>query len=190
MAAVPDVIKTDRNLTAFRIGDPDGAYPIFDAEGARIAPGRWNTARSPVIYTSEHYSTAMLEKIVHLGSELPPNQHYIRIAIPKGTTIEIFDPAANPGWDSGNSKSRRYGQSWFTERRSLILAVPASQPFANVLETDENGYLVTQGVTTKLPGVFVAGDIADSRYRQAVTAAGQGCRAAIEAMHYLERANA
>ena len=124
MAAVPDVIKTDRNLTAFRIGDPDGAYPIFDAEGARIAPGRWNTARSPVIYTSEHYSTAMLEKIVHLGSELPPNQHYIRIAIPKGTTIEIFDPAANPGWDSGNSKSRRYGQSWFTERRSLILAVP------------------------------------------------------------------
>ena len=64
--------------------------------------------------------------------------------------------------------------------------VPASQPFADVLETDENGYLLSSGVRTKLPGIFVAGDVADSRYRQAVTAAGAGCRAAIEAMHYLE----
>ena len=64
--------------------------------------------------------------------------------------------------------------------------VPATQPFEDVLECDPNGYLVTQGVFTKLPGVFVAGDAADSRYRQAVTAAGTGCRAAIESMHYLE----
>ena len=64
--------------------------------------------------------------------------------------------------------------------------VPATKPFAGVLETDENGYLVTHGVHTKQPGVFVAGDVADSRYRQAVSAAGTGCRAAIEAMHYLE----
>jgi thioredoxin reductase (NADPH) len=64
--------------------------------------------------------------------------------------------------------------------------VPATKPFADVLETDENGYLLAEGVRTRLPGVFVAGDVADSRYRQAVTAAGTGCRAAIEAMHYLE----
>ena len=64
--------------------------------------------------------------------------------------------------------------------------VPASKPFADALETDENGYLLTRGVQTKLPGVFVAGDVADSRYRQAVSAAGTGCRAAIEAMHYQE----
>jgi thioredoxin reductase (NADPH) len=64
--------------------------------------------------------------------------------------------------------------------------VPASKPFAGVLEMDENGYLITQGVHTRLPGVFVAGDVADSRYRQAVTAAGAGCAAAIEAGHYLE----
>ena len=64
--------------------------------------------------------------------------------------------------------------------------VPASAPFAGALETDPNGYLVVAGVRTPLPGVFVAGDVADDRYRQAVTAAGEGCRAAIEAMHYLE----
>ena len=68
--------------------------------------------------------------------------------------------------------------------------VPASAPFAGVLETDANGYLVVMGVRTPLPGVFVAGDVADSRYRQAVTAAGEGCRAAIEAMHYLENLGA
>lgn len=64
--------------------------------------------------------------------------------------------------------------------------VPATGPFKDVLETDENGYLIVDGVRTRLPGVFVAGDVADSRYRQAVTAAGAGCRAAIEAMHHLE----
>ena len=64
--------------------------------------------------------------------------------------------------------------------------VPATGPFAGVLDLDANGYLITEGVFTKAPGVFVAGDVADSRYRQAITAAGAGCRAAIEAMHYLE----
>ena len=64
--------------------------------------------------------------------------------------------------------------------------VPATGPFEDVLECDANGYLLANGPHAKIPGVFVAGDVADSRYRQAVTAAGAGCRAAIEAMHYLE----
>ncbi len=68
--------------------------------------------------------------------------------------------------------------------------VPASQPFAGVLATDANGYLAADGVRTPLAGIFIAGDVADSRYRQAVTAAGEGCRAAIEAMHYLEALDA
>jgi len=55
----------DRVLTSYRIGDPRGTYPIFDATGSTLHPGRWNTPASPMIYTSEHYSTAMLEKLVH-----------------------------------------------------------------------------------------------------------------------------
>ena len=55
------VQKSDRVLKCYRIGDPDGTFPIYDAEGARLYPGRWNTHTSPVIYTSEHYSTAVLE---------------------------------------------------------------------------------------------------------------------------------
>ena len=48
----------------------------FDATGSTIAPGRWNTSGSPMIYTSEHFSTALLEKLVHGSGRLPPNQHY------------------------------------------------------------------------------------------------------------------
>ena len=74
----------DRVLTAYRIGDPAGAWPIFDSTGLRLAPGRWNTAASPMIYTSEHDSTAMLEKLVHGNGRMPTNQHWIAITIPPG----------------------------------------------------------------------------------------------------------
>lgn len=63
---------------------------------------------------------------------------------------------------------------------------PNTQPFRGKLDMDESGYLLTRkGTQTNLPGVFAAGDVADPIYRQAVTAAGQGCAAAIDAEHYL-----
>ncbi len=116
----------DRTLTSYRIGDPNGAYPIFDATGSTIAPGRWNTAGSPVIYTSEHFSTALLEKLVRGSGRLPPNQHFVAITIPRGTSYEILSEPALPGWDSfppGISKS--FGEAWCREKRSAILIVPS-----------------------------------------------------------------
>ncbi|MDG1139186.1 MAG: thioredoxin-disulfide reductase [Opitutales bacterium] len=66
--------------------------------------------------------------------------------------------------------------------------IPNTSPFQGILELDENGYLVPQGksmVKTALDGVYVAGDCADHVYRQAITAAGMGCQAAIEAERWL-----
>lgn len=64
---------------------------------------------------------------------------------------------------------------------------PNSKIFKPWLETDETGYLKTIAGTpcTKLPGIFAAGDVADPHYRQAVTAAGSGCQAAIETERFL-----
>jgi RES domain-containing protein len=120
------VQTTDRVLTCFRVGDPDGTFPIYDAEGARLYPGRWNTSASPIIYTCEHYSTAMLEKLVHSNMLLPANQHYIQITIPNGLSYEIFQTAAHPGWDSRNEAiCKAFGQDWFDGKRSALLMVPS-----------------------------------------------------------------
>jgi thioredoxin reductase (NADPH) len=62
---------------------------------------------------------------------------------------------------------------------------PNTALFAGQLETDEAGYLKVDGVRTGIEGVYAAGDVADHVYRQAVTAAGTGCQAAIEAERWL-----
>lgn len=118
--------RLDRVVYCYRIGDPAGAFPIFDDGGSTLYPGRWNTPLSPMIYASEHYSTALLEKLAHSSGILPPNQHYIEITIPNGLSYEVLNAASLPGWDDATpTVSKRYGETWQQDRRSLILFVPS-----------------------------------------------------------------
>ena len=67
---------------------------------------------------------------------------------------------------------------------------PNTDLFADYLTRDEEGYIVTEGDSprTNVPGVYAAGDCADPHYRQAVVAAGSGCKAAMEAEKYIQNA--
>ncbi|MBQ0024791.1 MAG: thioredoxin-disulfide reductase [Bacteroidales bacterium] len=85
---------------------------------------------------------------------------------------------------------RRDGEVFDKKIDGFFLAIghhPASDVFSEWLETDENGYIVTDGRSSKtnVEGVFAAGDVQDPQYRQAVAAAGSGCRAALDAERFL-----
>lgn len=82
------------------------------------------------------------------------------------------------------------GRTWDQEVEGFFLAIghiPNTKPFQGQIELDEDGYIISKGgARTSVTGVFHAGDVQDRVYRQAITAAGAGCKAAIEAERFLE----
>ena len=118
--------RLDRTLACYRIGDPHGEFPIYDARGSTVFPGRWNDAATPVVYASEYYSNAMLEKLARGNAALPPNQHFIVITVPRGTSCEVVTKDHLRGWDTPQpTVSREFGAQWVKEARSAILLVPS-----------------------------------------------------------------
>jgi thioredoxin reductase (NADPH) len=107
-----------------------------------------------------------------------------------GAVIEdVYD--AGKGYVTGvKLKNVKTGETWVQEVDGLFLAIghiPNTKPFAGQIELDADGYIVSHGgARTNVPGVFHAGDVQDRVYRQAITAAGAGCMAAIEAERFLE----
>jgi RES domain-containing protein len=102
-------------------------YPVYDGSGAALEGARWNSPGRLLVYTSEHYATALLEKLVHAGrTQLPGAHHAAAIEIPDDLPIEGFDPAATPGWDSDESAvAQAYGDEWHTSARTAVLVVPS-----------------------------------------------------------------
>jgi RES domain-containing protein len=115
----------DGTIQAYRIGAANNKYPIFDGTGSTFYPGRWNTSTSRVIYSSQHYSTALLEKLVHSNTgKIPHNQQWIEITIPAGTTYEVVTTYSLPNWTDA-TVSQEFGDKWLLEKRSCVLFVPS-----------------------------------------------------------------
>lgn len=84
------------------------------------------------------------------------------------------------------------GQTQEMTTDGVFLAIghhPNTELFKEILDIDEQGYLITKETMTKIPGIYAAGDVQDHRYRQAITSAGTGCMAALNAQRYLETEN-
>ncbi|HWR51457.1 MAG TPA: thioredoxin-disulfide reductase [Bryobacteraceae bacterium] len=106
------------------------------------------------------------------------------------TVVEdVYDP--QKGFVTGvRLRDLKSGKQWEQDVDGFFLAIghiPNTKPFQGQIELDSDGYVISMGgARTSVPGVFHAGDVQDRVYRQAITAAGAGCMAAIEAEKFLE----
>jgi len=117
-------------------------------------------------------------------------RNHDKISMITDTVVEdVHDPAQKEvtGLTLRNLKTNKV---WDLPVSAMFLGIghhPNATAFGDQLDKDSDGYLVTKDyVFTKVPGVFACGDVADRRYRQAITASGTGCMAAIEVERFLE----
>jgi thioredoxin reductase (NADPH) len=174
----------------------DGALPRF-RDQPLVVVGGGDSACEEALYLTRFGSTVHL---VHRRDQLRASKIMAERA--------LAHPKIKPVWDSVVTDIRDVKQDKVTGVRlknvknqqesdltcaGVFIAighVPNTQLFRGVIAQDDAGYIVPQkGAATNVPGVFVAGDCADRVYRQAVTAAGMGCAAAIEAERYLAALN-
>jgi thioredoxin reductase (NADPH) len=101
----------------------------------------------------------------------------------------VSDVLGETGVEGVRIKNVKTGAEHDVKTDGLFIAIghrPNTDLFAGQIEMDEHGYIIQVDHTqTSVPGVFAAGDVSDTRYKQAVTAAGDGCRAALDAEHFL-----
>ena len=111
-----------------------------------------------------------------------------KIEIAWNTVVEevLGDDSGVTGIRVKNVKSGEISEIECSGYFSAIGHQPNTEAFVGQLDMDDVGYLITDGVKTKIKGVYAAGDVSDAIYRQAVTAAGTGCAAALEAERLLE----
>jgi thioredoxin reductase (NADPH) len=112
----------------------------------------------------------------------------IRLVTP--VVVEEISDVAKGGVENVRLRNTQTNEITILPVAGVFIAIghePNTKNFRGQLDMDENGYLITHdGSQTSVPGVFAAGDVQDHHYRQAVTAAGSGCMAAIDVEKFLE----
>jgi thioredoxin reductase (NADPH) len=176
----------------------DGALPMFRNQPL-VVVGGGDSACEEALYLTRFASVVYL---VHRRDALRASQIMAERVHAHTTIKPIWDSAVTEVLDVKQDKvtgvklkNLKTGEESVLPCAGVFIAighVPNTSIFKSQIITDENGFIVPQNGTmtnTNIPGVFVAGDCADHVYRQAVTAAGAGCAAAIDAERFLAAEN-
>jgi thioredoxin reductase (NADPH) len=174
----------------------DGALPIFRNQPL-VVVGGGDSACEEALYLTRFGSVIHL---IHRRDQLRASKIMSERA--------LSNPKIKPVWDSVVTevldvkqdkvtgvklKNLKTGAETILDCAGVFIAVghgPNTEIFQGQIERDANGYIISRkGTMTNVPGVFVAGDCADHVYRQAITAAGAGCAAAIDAERFLAAQN-
>jgi thioredoxin reductase (NADPH) len=174
----------------------DGALPFFRNQPL-VVVGGGDSACEEAMYLSRFGSVVHL---VHRRDTLRASKIMADRALSNEKIKPIWDSAVTEVLDVGQDKVTGVRLKNLKTNAESVLPcagvfvaighIPNTQIFRGMIDMDETGYIIPKrGTETNVPGVFVAGDCADRVYRQAVTAAGLGCAAAIDAERYLAAKN-
>jgi thioredoxin reductase (NADPH) len=174
----------------------DGALPMFRGQPV-VVVGGGDSACEEATYLTRFASVVYL---VHRRDKLRASKIMAERALADPKIVPIWNAAVTEVLDVKQDKVTGVRiQNLTTGTLSVLNCsgvfvaighIPNTQVFKGALDLDENGYVIpNRGTATNVPGVFVAGDCSDHVYRQAITAAGLGCAAAIDAERYLARLN-
>jgi thioredoxin reductase (NADPH) len=174
----------------------DGALPMF-RNLPLVVVGGGDSACEEAMYLTRFGSTVYL---VHRRDSLRASKIMADRALANAKIKPVWDSVVTEVLDVKQGKVTGVRlKNVKTQKESVLECagvfvaighVPNTQVFKGFIDMDEQGYILPRkGTATNIPGVFVAGDCADHIYRQAVTAAGMGCAAAMDAERYLASRN-
>jgi thioredoxin reductase (NADPH) len=174
----------------------DGALPIFRNQPL-VVVGGGDSACEEAMYLTRFGSVVWL---VHRRDSLRASKIMAERTLAHTKVKPIWDSVVTEVLDVKQDKVTGVRlKNLKTQKESLVPCagvfvaighLPNTQLFKGIIDMDENGYIIPRkGTMTNVPGVFVAGDCSDHVYRQAVTAAGLGCAAAIDVERYLAARN-
>jgi thioredoxin reductase (NADPH) len=167
---------------------------FFFKDQPMVVVGGGDSAAEEALYLSRIGSKVT---VVHRRGELRASKVMVDRVLSNDNIDVVWNCAVDEVVGDGTVEAVRVrnvdtGELTDIPAKAMFVAIghtPNTELFAGQIDLDEDGYIRAQGSRTNVEGVFVAGDVQDRTYRQAITAAGSGCMAAIDAERWLETAH-